>query len=109
MSEVEKGQVLTANRLHDGNAVFLTRSGVWSENVDEAALAVEPQAARGLEARGEESVRANQVTGPYLIDAERIGGRVRALLIRERMRTLGPTIRPDLGKQAEGIGGGFSA
>ena len=44
-----------------------------------------------------------------LVDAERLGGRVRAAHIRERMRALGPTVRLDLGKQAEGKGAGFAA
>ena len=45
MSNPEKGQVMTANRLRDGDVVFLTRSGVWSEKIDDAVLALEPQAA----------------------------------------------------------------
>ena len=49
------------------------------------------------------------VTGGYLFDAERRDGRIRASHIRERIRTLGPTVRPDLGKQAEGTGGAFAA
>ena len=39
MSATEKGQILTANRLRDGEVVFLTRSGDWSETIDDAALA----------------------------------------------------------------------
>jgi len=109
MSTTEKGQLVTANRLRDGIAVFLTRTGAWSETIDEAALALEPQAAAALEARARESEKANFVTGSYLIDAERRDGRVRAFHIRERMRTLGPTVRLDLGKQADGLGGGFAA
>ena len=42
-------------------------------------------------------------------DAVREDGRIRASHIRERMRTLGPTVRLDLGKQADGTGGGFAA
>lgn len=106
---IEKGQVLTANRLSDGEVVFLTRAGGWSLAIDEAALALEPDAAKALEARGVEAVKTNVVTGSYLFHAERHEGRVRASHIRERIRTLGPTVREDLGKQAEGTGGGFSA
>jgi hypothetical protein len=105
----EKGQVLTANRLIDGEVVFLNRAGQWSAVIDDAALAVEPGAAKALEARGLEAVRTNLVTGSYLIAAERRDGRIRASHIRERIRTLGPTVREDLGKQAQGTGGGFSA
>ena len=49
------------------------------------------------------------MTGAYLIDAERRDGFIRAAHIRERMRTLGPTVRLDLGKQAEGTAGAFAA
>lgn len=109
MSDIEKGQLITANRLRDGIAVFLTRAGTWSEKIDDAALALEPQAAVALESRAKADEAATIVTGAYLIDAERRGGRVRASHIRERMRTLGPTVRSDLGKQADGTAGAFAA
>jgi hypothetical protein len=109
MSVSEKGQAMTANRLRDGAVVFFTRSGDWSESIDAAVLATEPQAAKALEARGKDDERATLVTGVYLLDAEREDGHIRALHIRERIRTLGPTIRLDLGKQAEGLGGAFPA
>ncbi|HEY7749227.1 MAG TPA: DUF2849 domain-containing protein [Aestuariivirgaceae bacterium] len=109
MSEVEKGQILTANRLSDGDVVFLTSSGEWSLSVDDAVLASEPTAAKALEVRGKEAEAANVVTGAYLFDAERRDGRVRAVHIRERIRTLGPSVRLDLGKQADGSGGAFPA
>ncbi len=109
MTRPEKGQLVTANRLRDGIAVFMTRAGDWSEVIDEAVLALEPQAAAALEARAREDEKKTLVTGAYLIDAERLDGRVRASHIRERMRALGPTVRLDLGKQAEGKGAGFAA
>lgn len=109
MTATEKGQLVTAHRLGDGIAVFLTRAGTWSEKIDDAALALEKQAAAALEARAKEDEKATIITGPYLIDAERRDGRIRAAHIRERMRTLGPTVRLDLGKQAEGTAGGFAA
>ncbi len=109
MTTPEKGQLVTANRLRDGIAVFLTRGGDWSETIDEAVLALEPQAAAALEARAREDEKKTIVTGSYLVDAERLNGRVRAAHIRERMRALGPTVRLDLGKQAEGTGAAFAA
>ena len=109
MNTPEKGQLVTANRLRDGIAVFLTRAGDWSESIDDAALALEPEAAAALEARAKDDEKKTIVTGSYLVDAERLNGRVRASHIRERMRALGPTVRLDLGKQAEGKGAGFAA
>jgi hypothetical protein len=109
MSKLEKGQVMTANRLRDGEVVFLTRSGQWNEAIDEAVLVQEPQAAAALETRADADVKANLVTGHYLFDAERVDGKIRATHIRERIRTLGPTVREDLGKQAQGTAGEFAA
>ena len=109
MSDIEKGQVMTANRLGDGDAVFLTRAGIWSEKIDDAALALEPQAASALETRAADDVKKNAITGQYLINVERVNGKIRATLIRERIRTLGPSVRTDLGKQADGTAGAFAA
>jgi hypothetical protein len=109
MSTTEKGQVMTANRLRDGDAVFLTRAGTWSEKIDDSVLAMEPQVVETLEARAAEDVIATLVTGQYLFKAERVDGKIRALEIRERMRTLGPTVRLDLGKQSDGTAGAFAA
>ena len=109
MSDVEKGQVMTANRLRDGDAVFLTRAGIWSEKIDDATLVQEPQATAALEARAAEDAIATLITGQYLIDAERVDGKIRATLTRERIRTLGPSVRLDLGKQADGTAGAFAA
>ena len=109
MSDIEKGQVMTANRLRDGDAVFLTRAGIWSEKIDDAALVQEPQATAALEARAADDVKTNHITGQYLIEAERINGKIRATLTRERIRTLGPSVRLDLGKQADGTAGEFAA
>jgi Protein of unknown function (DUF2849) len=109
MSTIEKGQIMTANRLRDGEVVFLTRSGEWNERIDEAVLAMEPQAVAALEARAKLASDANMVTGHYLFDAERVDGKIKASHIRERIRTLGPTIRCDLGKQSEGTAGVFAA
>ncbi len=105
----EKGKALTANRLGDGAVVFLTRAAQWSERIDEAAVALEKGSEAALEQRGKEAEARNAVTGAYLFEVERKDGHVRALHIRERIRTLGPTVRVDLGKQADGTGGVFAA
>jgi hypothetical protein len=109
MTTTEKGQVMTANRLGDGEAVFLTRAGVWALNIDDAALALEPLATAALEARAKEGEKASVITGAYLFDAERVDGKIKASHMRERMRAVGPTVRLDLGKQAEGTGSAFAA
>jgi Protein of unknown function (DUF2849) len=109
VSIIEKGQVMTANRLRDGDVVFLTRSGEWALAIDNAVLAQEPQALAALELRAKADEKATLVTGAYLFEAERIDGKLRAAHIRERIRAQGPTVRLDLGKQAEGTAGNFAA
>ena len=109
MTTIEKGQVMTANRLRDGDAVFLSRSGNWDLSIDAATLAQETQATAALELRAKQDEKDNLVTGAYLFEAERVDGKIRATHMRERMRTLGPTVRLDLGKQAEGTAGTFAA
>ena len=109
MTITEKGQVMTANRLRDGDVVFLTRSGEWALAIDNAVLAQEPQAVAALETRAKADEMATAVTGIYLFEAERVDGKIRATHIRERIRAQGPTVRLDLGKQAEGTAGHFAA
>lgn len=88
----ELGKVATANRLSDGAVVFLTKAAKWSEHIDNAVVAVEPQAAAALGEHGKAAEAANHVTGSYVIDVERRDGRVLPLHIRERIRALGPTV-----------------
>jgi Protein of unknown function (DUF2849) len=109
MTTTEKGQVMTANRLRDGEVVFLTRSGEWAVAIDNAVLGQEPQAVAALDSRAKADEKATLVTGSYLFDAERVDGKIKALHIRERIRAQGPTVRLDLGKQAEGTAGSFAA
>ena len=105
MSEIEKGQVMTANRLRDGEVVFLTRSGEWMRKLTKLAGA-EPQATKALEA-GQGRCESHARHGPYLFDAERVGGKIRALLCASASVPW-PTVRLDLGKQAEGTAGAFA-
>lgn len=99
-------QVLTANLLKDGLVVFMTDGAAWSPWIEDAAIATSKESALELEGRGNIAAKANVVVGPYLIDVIEENGRPRATLIREHLRTLGPTVRTDLGKQAERAAGG---
>jgi len=102
----ELRQVLTANKLGDGLVVFMTDGAAWSPWIEDAAIVTSKDAALELEGKGNIAAKANVVVGPYLIDVVDDNGRPRAALIREHIRTLGPTVRTDLGKQAERAAGG---
>lgn len=97
----ELRQVLTANLLRDGHVVFLAEGGSWSPWIEDAIVARSKEEAIGLEAKGSEQTKLNVVVGAYLADVQLDDGRPRASHIREQLRTLGPSVRTDLGKQAE--------
>jgi hypothetical protein len=93
-------QVMTANRLTDGIVVFLGRDG-WVECIDEATLATQEPQAKALDALGRQAEAVNEVVGAYLIDVVREETGLRPLRLREYLRTRGPSVRPDLGRQAQ--------
>jgi hypothetical protein len=93
-------KILTANRLTDGIAVWYA-DGHWVETVDKSEVASDKPAEDRLEAIGAKALADNQVVDVNLIDAELVNGAVEPVRLREKIRAAGPTIRGDLGKQAE--------
>jgi hypothetical protein len=90
--------VLTAYDLLDGEAVFWTGEA-WSPDHRRALVAADEAAAEALEARARTS--RVEVVDPYLVDVEiAADGAPNPRHFRERLRTLGPSVRPDLGRQA---------
>ncbi|MDF1778249.1 MAG: DUF2849 domain-containing protein [Rhizobiaceae bacterium] len=94
-------KVLTANRLSDGIAVWLGANGQWLENIDNALIARHEAAADALDEAGKSAFNANVVVDIALIDVEEQDGEIYPIRLRERIRATGPTIRLDLGKQAD--------
>jgi hypothetical protein len=95
-------KILTANRLTDGIAVWYADGG-WAETVAQADLAHDKAAEDRLEAIGAKAYAGNEVVDVNLIDAEVVDGVVEPVRLREKIRAAGPTIRGDLGKQAEQV------
>ncbi len=95
-------QMVTANRLVDGVVVYLAADGRWCERCAEGCVAEDAPSASQLLATAEAAVAACQVVGPYLIDVVPGDGGPRPRRYREQIRAAGPSIRSDLGKQAEG-------
>ena len=93
-------QVLTANRLLEGDAVFWTHSG-WNTLIGPAQIARTAEEADSLHAIAQLEVQACRVVEPYLIDIVQQNESITPLHYRERMRTAGPTVRRDLGKQSQ--------
>ncbi len=92
-------QVMTANRLVDGDVVFLAAHG-WIGTIDCATVAITPEQAKALDALGRQAMAVNEVVDAYLIEVAQEEGRLRPLKLREYLRTVGPSVRTDLGKQA---------
>jgi len=94
-----KPQIVTANDLYLGDAVYLTPDGGWSRRHEDARVAHDPAAAEEMLAAA--AAQTRQVVGAYLatarLDAE---GRPHPVHFREAFRTRGPSNYPH-GKQAE--------
>ena len=83
-------KILTGNDLKSGAVVWWTGSD-WSLHVEDAADAGEH--ADAILAQEE---AARRVNASYAIGATRDQDGVRPAHIKERIRALGPTVRPDL-------------
>jgi hypothetical protein len=95
-------QAVTANRLTDGVVVYLTADDSWSESLQDAEVAEGKEAADALLARGQAFFEPkNYVLDVYLFEVEKTDQGIRAVSVRETIRQAGPTVRRDLGKQAE--------
>ncbi len=93
-------KIVTANRLDDGLVVYLNGAG-WSERIEDARIAGDDAAADRLLARAEGPGQAVRVVDPYLIEGPREAAVPRPVSRREAIRAQGPTVRLDLGKQAD--------
>ncbi|MEM7619220.1 MAG: DUF2849 domain-containing protein [Pseudomonadota bacterium] len=102
MAKITKGapKALSANRLKDGIVVFLTKGKSWSEDIQDVAIAKTPEEEQALLDTGASFAAINDIVDPYLFDVEQNGSEIKAAHIREHMRTKGPSVRKDLGKQA---------
>jgi sulfite reductase (NADPH) hemoprotein beta-component len=93
--------ILLANDLLAGEVVFFAH-GSWTPDPALAEVATEEGAAARLARAAAEALAANRVVDAYLVDVTLDQhGRPTPRHFRERFKTLGPSIRPDLGKQAE--------
>lgn len=94
-------KVLTANRLREGDAVWLTASGDWSPDMRQAELLIDEGTAqlRLLDA----DAQAHLVVGAYLADAIAGPNGPEPSHFREEFRTRGPSNYAH-GKQEQSLG-----
>ncbi len=101
MTDLKTPVVFTANRLRDGEVVWLGANGRWVETVDASLPATTQAEQTQLAAIAAQSDADNVIVEPYEIDVSLDAGSVTPVRFRERIRASGPTIRLDLGKQAQ--------
>jgi hypothetical protein len=83
-------KILTGNDLATGDVIWWSGTA-WSRHVEDATDVTDQGEAI---ARAEEGAR--RVTGAYVIDATDTADGPRPAHIKDRIRALGPTVRPDL-------------
>jgi hypothetical protein len=92
-------QVLTANRLKDGEVVYLAADGAWVERIAGAQVFATKAEGEAALAIGVEAERTQLVVHAYLFDVTP-ADTTKPVKMREIIRAAGPTVRRDLGKQA---------
>ncbi len=103
MTTLKTPIAFTANNLLDGEAVWLGSNGAWVKSVDSAnVFSTEDERQIAIEAAARAD-KENLVVEPYEIEVALETGQVKPLTFRERIRAAGPTMRLDLGKQAEQV------
>lgn len=101
MTILKNAVAFTANNLLDGEVVWLGHNGAWVKSVSAARVfSTEEERHAGAELAAEADAE-NLVVEPYEIDVALENGAVTPLKFRERIRAAGPTMRLDLGKQAD--------
>lgn len=94
-------QAVTANRLSDGEVVYFSADNCWVEGFTDADIADGAEAADALLARAMPDDFEAHVLEPYLFEVLEADNFYKPASVRETIRAAGPTVRLDLGKQAE--------
>ncbi len=95
-------QILTANRLRDGEVVYWA-DGQWLTSLSDGEIFTTKDAAQAALTAAARFVQDRIVVNPYLFDVRREDGQVRPVEERELIRAAGPTVRRDVGKQARHV------
>ena len=95
-------KVLTANQLRTGDVLYRKADG-WTGQLADADTFADEATAQAALIGAQDFVAANQVVSPYLFDVR--PGKDGPVPVKEReiIRSLGPSVRPDTGKQAHHV------
>lgn len=93
-------QMLIANRLGDGRAVFYTGDDTWSPHVALSAVVETPEALKELLLKASKHDDNNSVISIEAIAADVSDEGIKPAHIKYRMQSTGPSVRTDLGYQS---------
>lgn len=94
-------EVVSGNRLTDGFVVYLADDGSWVERIEDAAIAATVEKRAELEAKANTGIATQKVTHWEFAEVSEKDGTRTAIKNIQYIRSLGPTVRRDLGKQAD--------
>jgi len=92
-------QMLTANRLRDGDVLYRKGDG-WVPMLADGDVYKDAAGADAALATATAELIRNQVVAPYLFEVREVSGRIQPVKEREIIRAAGPTVHPNTGKQA---------
>ena len=92
-------QMLTANRLRDGDVLYRKGDG-WVLFLAEGEVYADKAAADAALAAATAELGRNEFVAPYLFEVRELSGRIVPVKEREIIRAAGPTVHPHTGKQA---------
>ncbi len=90
-------KAITGNALTTGHVVYLGADGLWKDNLSKARVYKDDEAEQALLAANS---RVREIAGVYLIEVTQDAIVVGREALHEIIRSQGPTMRPDLGKQS---------
>ncbi|MTH99809.1 DUF2849 domain-containing protein [Roseibium sp. RKSG952] len=93
-------KVITANRLLDGEAVWLGANVTWVERLAFAEVYEGKEAVADALTVARQAEADQKIVGAYDMDVTVEDGVIAAKRLRERIRAAGPTTHPQLGKQS---------
>ena len=91
------GKIATGNRLRDGVVIYFDGKD-WVPDVDAAKVATTPEEEAALKAVLDIAVKANHLIDAAVIDT--VQDETKPARLREQIRAVGPTVRPDLARRA---------
>ena len=92
---------ITGNRLRDGAVVFYNDDAGWVERLNDASLYEDKATAEATLATAKAQAEKERLAVDiYAFELQVEDGKRVPVTMRDRIRSLGPSVRTDLGKQA---------